>query len=290
MQMRTIRVYSGGMDWLTDPFALRFMERALWAILLLAVAGGLLGAWVVIRRLAFFTHAVGSATFPGLVVAGPWGIAPPLAALGAGLGFAALLARVARDRTIGSDAATGVLLVAALALGSILASDVHPSGAGVDRLLFGTLLGLSDRDLWLAAAAAAAAVVATAALLRTWLATAFDPTAAAGMGVPAATGDWLLLALLTGTVVAALPAVGALLVAALLVLPAATARLLARSIPELLGLSVGLAMLEGTGGLLLAYHADLPPGPAIAVLGGGVFALAALARELTGRRAAEAVT
>lgn len=277
------------MDWLTDPFALRFMQRAVLAVALLAVAGGLLGTWVVLRRLAFFTHAVGTATFPGLVVAGPWGIAAPLAALGSGLGFAALLARVARDRAIGPDAATGLLLVAALALGSLLASDVYPAGTGVDRLLFGTLLGLSDRDLWLAAAAAAAAVLATAALARTWLATAFDPAGAPALGIPAARGDWLLLALLAATVVAALPAVGALLVTALLVLPSATARLLARTLPELLAGSVLLALLEGTGGLVLAYHLDLPPGPAIAVVGGSVFALAALARGLTGRRAAEAL-
>jgi len=130
--------------WLTDPFALAFMQRALLATLLLAVAAGLLGTWIVLRRLAFFAHAVGTATFPGLVVAGPWGLAPPIAALGAGLGFAGLLARITRRGATSADAATGLLLTAALALGAILASDVYSSGAGVDRLLFGTLLGLGD--------------------------------------------------------------------------------------------------------------------------------------------------
>src|SRR5436190_8914288 len=145
------------------------MQRALVTVVLLSIAGGLLGAWIVLRRLAFFTHAVGSATFPGLVVAGPWGIAPPLAALAAGLGFASLLSRLTRGAGSSSDTATGLLLAGALALGSVLASDVYRSGVGVDRLLFGTLLGHSDRDLWLAGAAAVAAAVATAALARTWL-------------------------------------------------------------------------------------------------------------------------
>src|SRR3954447_17749748 len=104
------------------------MQRALLAILLLAIAGGLLGAWIVLRRLAFFSHAVGTATFPGLVVAGPWGLAPPIAALGAALAFTAGLTRVARDRRLGADAATGLLLVGFLALGSMLASDVFRSG------------------------------------------------------------------------------------------------------------------------------------------------------------------
>jgi manganese/iron transport system permease protein len=251
------------------------MQRAVLAIVLLAVAGGLLGTWVVLRRLAFFAHAAGSATFPGLVVAGPWGIAPALAALGAGLGFAALLARLTRRGAAGADAATGLLLTGALALGAILASDVYRSGAGVDRLLFGTLLGLSDGDLWLAGAVAAGALVATAALARTWLATGFDPAGAPALGVRAERGDWILLALLAVTVVAVLPAVGALLVSTLLVVPAATARLLTRSLGALLAAAVALATAEGVAGLLLAYHLDLPPGPAIALVGGGVFALVA---------------
>jgi len=261
------------------------MQRALVAVLLLSVAGGLLGVWIVLRRLAFFAHAVGSATFPGLVVAGPWGIAPPLAALAAGLGFAGLLARVTRRGATGSDAATGLLLAGALALGSILASDVYRADVGVDRLLFGTLLGLSDGDLWLAAGAALTAAAATAALARTWLATGFDPAGAQALGVRAARGDWLLLGLLAASVVAVLPAVGALLVSTLLVVPAATARLLTQRLSTLLGLAVALAAGEGVAGLLLAYHLDLPPGPAIAVVGGGAFALAALAAAAPGRRA-----
>lgn len=276
------------MRWLTDPFTTPFMQRALIAVVLLGVSGGLLGAWIVLRRLAFFVHAAGSATFPGLVVAGPWGIAPALAGLGAGLGFAGLLSRLTRSSATSSDAATGLLLAAALALGSILASDVYPSGTGVDQLLFGTLLGLSDGDLWLAGAVAAAAVLATAAFARTWLASGFDPAAAPGLGISAARGDWLLLALIAATVVASLPAVGALLVSTLLVIPAATARLVTDSLPALLAAGVVLAVLEGVGGLLLAYHADLPPGPAIAVIGGGVFGLVACAGALRQRRPREA--
>ncbi|MBA2262561.1 MAG: metal ABC transporter permease, partial [Solirubrobacterales bacterium] len=74
------------MGWLLDPFAVSFMQRALLAVVLLAIVGGVLGTWVVLRGLAFFTHAVGTATFPGLVVAGPAGVAAPVAALAAGTG------------------------------------------------------------------------------------------------------------------------------------------------------------------------------------------------------------
>lgn len=274
--MRIVFDKLGLVRWLTDPLAIPFMQRALLATLLLAVAAGLLGAWVVLRRLAFFAHAAGTATFPGLVVAGPWGVAAPLAALGAGLGFAGLLSRITRRDSTNADAATGLLLTAALALGVILASDVYPAAVNVDRLLFGTLLGLGDGDIALAAAAAVAALLATAALGRTWLATGFDPSGAPALGIRAARGDRLLLVLLALTVVAVLPAVGALLVSTLLVVPAATARLLTHSLGGLLAAAVAIAAAEGAGGLLLAYHLDLPPGPAIAVIGGSVFALVAL--------------
>ena len=98
-----------------ETWSAPYMQRALVEILLLAVLAGALGAWIVLRRLAFFTHSVGTAAFPGLVVAGPWGIAPQLAALGAALGFAGARERLARDGD--EDAATGILLVGALALG-----------------------------------------------------------------------------------------------------------------------------------------------------------------------------
>jgi ABC-type Mn2+/Zn2+ transport system permease subunit len=254
-----------------------FLTRALIEVLLLAVAGGLLGTWIVLRRLAFFTHAAGSATFPGLVVAGPWGVPAQLAAFGAGLLYAGSLERLVRRRGVAPDAATGLLLVAALSLGTILASDAYPAGAGVDRLLFGTLLGLTDADLLLSGAVALSAIVASAALHRTWLATGFDPQTAPVLGARPARGDALLLLTVATAVVAALPAVGALLTGALLVIPAATARLLTDDLRRLQLTATVLAAGEGVGGLLLAYELDLPPGPAVAVLGGLGFAAAAAA-------------
>src|ERR671914_828274 len=166
-----------------DAFEAPFMQRALLESLLLAVLAGVLGSWIVLRRLAFFTHGVGTAAFPGLVVAGPWGVAPQLAAFGAALLYAGSSERLARSRRVAPDAATGLLLVGALALGVVLASDVYESPAGVDRLLFGSLIGLSDLDLWLTAAALAAVLGLDAALRRAWLAGGFDARTAPGLGV-----------------------------------------------------------------------------------------------------------
>ena len=267
------------MGWVTEPFELEFMQRAFLEVALLAAPAGLLGTWIVLRRLAFFTHASGSATFPGLVVAGPWGVPAHLAAFGAGLLYAGGLSGLVRRARVAPDAATGLLLVGALAGGTILASDVYESGGGVDRLLFGTLLGLDDGDLALSAAVALVALAGTAALGRTWLAAGFDPAGAEGLGVRARAGDAALLLVIALAVVAVLPAVGALLVGTLLVVPAATARLVATSVRSVQLLAVALAAAEGVGGLLVAYHLDLPPGPAIAVVGGATFAVVAVVRR-----------
>jgi ABC-type Mn2+/Zn2+ transport system permease subunit len=269
---------------LPEPFDTPFMQRALLELLMLSVLGGLLGSWIVLRRLAFFTHGVGTATFPGLVVAVPWAVAPQVAALGAGLLYAGSVERLARTRRVAPDAATGLLLVGALALGVVLASDVFESPAGVDRLLFGSVIGLADLDLWLTAGAVVGVLALDLALGRAWLAGGFDPAGARALGVPTIAADRILLVAIAGSVVVALDAVGALLVTAVLVIPAATVRLVA---PSLLALRVGavaLAALEAVAGLWLASRLNVGPGPAIAVLGGAVFAAVAVAVAVRERR------
>ena len=134
-----------------DLFELPFLREALIEVVLLALAGGMVGAWIVLRRLAFYSHAVGSATFPGLVTADATGVSASLLALAVALGYAGGVGG-ARRAGRESEAATALLLVAALGLGVVLASDVFESGASVDRLLFGTLLGLDGSDLALSAA------------------------------------------------------------------------------------------------------------------------------------------
>jgi manganese/iron transport system permease protein len=259
----------------TDLAELPFLREALFELLLLAVTGGVLGAWIVLRRLAFFSHAAGSATFPGLVVADASGVSPTLAGLTVALGYAG---GVQRSGGAGREHAEGtaLLLVAALAGGVILASDVFESGAAVDRLLFGTLLGLGTADLAVSAVVAVIAAAAAIALGRTWSAVGFDPDGARALGLPADRADVLLLGLVAVAAVAAIPAVGALLVTAVYVLPPAAARMVTASIRGLVACALALALAEGVLGLYLAYWLDIPPGPPVAVLG-ALVCLAAMA-------------
>lgn len=262
----------------TDLGDLPFLREALVELVLLGITGGLLGAWIVLRRLAFFTHAAGSATFPGLVAADASGISPTLAGIAVALGYAGGVERAGRERREHGEA-TALLLVAALAAGVILAGDVFESGAAVDRLLFGTLLGLERTDLVVAAVVAVLAAVAAVTLGRTWSALAFDADGARALGLPVARADLLLLALVAVAAVAAIPAVGALLVTAVYVLPAAAARLLTRSLRAFVAWALALAVAEGVAGLYLAYWLDVPPGPPVAVLGALVCLAAAAARR-----------
>jgi len=259
-----------------DLIDLPFMRTALIELTLLGVAGGLLGAWIVLRRLAFFAHAVGTATFPGLVVADATGFSATLAGLAVALGYAGGVERAGRSGRDPGDTATALALVVALALGVVLASDVFESGAAVDRLLFGTALGLDDGDLWIAGGAAVLALAATLLLRRAWIAAGFDAPGAAAIGLPLRAADLLLLGLIAVAAVAALPAVGALLVASLFVVPAATARLLTRGVGTLLAASVAIAVAQGAIGLYVSLWLDVPPGPAVAVVGAAAYAVTAL--------------
>jgi len=273
-----------------DPYQLPFMQRAALEIALLAPIAGLLGAQIVLRRLAFFSHSVGAAAFPGLVVAGPAGIPPALAGLGVAGLFAAMLERLGRRAGLAYDAATALLLVAALAIGVILASDVFKSGAGVDQLLFGSLLAIGWNEILFTTASLALVAVAAALARPDWIAAGFDPASARSLGLHVVRSDWLLITVLAVAVVASIDAVGSLLIGGIFVIPAATARLFARSVLELELGAAALALLLGLVGLLVAYRLDVPPGATIAVLGGLVFALAlairAVATRVPGERAA----
>src|SRR4051794_22108697 len=258
-----------------DAFDLPFVQRGLWEVLLLAVPAGLLGTWIVLRGLAFFAHATGTAAFPGLVVADGVGFAAPIGALGAAAIFAAVVAGLGARRRTGTDSPTALALVGALAAGVLLASDVYGSGARVDTLLFGSLLVVDTRDLVLAAVACVLAAGASTVVGERWLARGLDPDAARALGLRSRWPELVLLALVAFWVVASLAAVGALLVTALFVVPAATARLLVARMRAWQWLSVGLAAAEGVLGLWLSVEANAPPGPAIAVVAGAVFALVA---------------
>lgn len=263
-----------------EPFQLPFVQRAVVELLLLAVLAGTVGCWIVLRGLAFPAHGAAAAAFPGLVLADGLGFAGALGGFGAALLFALAVGRLGTRRGGGHDTLTALVLVAALATGIVLASDVFHSAASVESLLFGSLLAIGPPDVRLAAATAVIALAATCLLGTRWLVTGFDPSAARTLGVRSPLPDTLLVVLIALGAIATLSAVGALLATAILVVPAATTRLICNRIPTWQLATVALAAAEGTLGIWLAVELNAPPGATIAVVAGATFALTAIGRVL----------
>jgi ABC-type Zn uptake system ZnuABC Zn-binding protein ZnuA/ABC-type Mn2+/Zn2+ transport system permease subunit len=271
------------------PFDLPYVQRAVVEVALLALGAGVLGTWIVLRGLSFYAHAVGTAAFPGLVLADGLGFSATLGAFATAGLVAVSVAVLARRQPRSFDSATALVLVAALAAGVILASDVFHSQGSVERLLFGSLLTVDAGDQLLAGALAVAALGAAALLGRRWLAAGFDADAARALGARSSLPDAVLLVLIAAGAIAALSAVGALLATALLVVPAATARLFCDRMTRWQVATVAVALVEGVVGVWLSVEVNAPPGATIAVLGGAVFAVVAFGRLVVARLGRRAV-
>jgi len=250
---------------LTDPFSQTLMQRALIEIVILGAIGGALGCWIVLAELSYAAESLAHGMFPGMVLAALWGI--PLFAGGAvGIVVAALaVALVGRVRGIGRDNGIAVVVTTLFGLGALLAlaPAVPP---GIQTLLFGDILGTSAGDLWLGAGLGA--LVLAALWLSHWrlLAVGFDRTSAASLGASPLLADAILLVLLALAVLVAVQGLGNLLVVAVLVAPAAAARLLARRMLPMMALAVVIAIAAGLAGLYLSYYANIAAGASVAGL------------------------
>ena len=243
------------------PFGYAFVQRGVLEVLLLSAGAGVLGTWAVMRGLAFYSHAVAAAAFPGLVLAAGLGFAPLLGAMGTGAVFAAGVGRLSARRRERYDALTALALVGALAVGMVLASNVFHSGADVDTLLFGSLFS-SGRRTWRSGSACRWPRSPHSFVLGPrWLATGFDPGAARALGVRSPGPDLVLLGLVALAAVAALAAVGALLATALIIVPAVTARLWTQRLAAWQLATTGLAAAEGVVGVWLSFESTPRPGP-----------------------------
>jgi ABC-type Mn2+/Zn2+ transport system permease subunit len=245
---------------LSDPIT----RRALLEVLILALALGPLGVWVLLHRQAYAAESLSHGLLPGLVLAALAGLPLVLGAAGGALVAAGAIALAARDERIGADIGVAVAVSTLFGLGALLAlaPDAPPR---LEELLFGDLLGISGADLAAAGALALAVAVALAASHRPLALTAFDHPAAGSLGAPAARWEAVLLALLGVGTVAAAPGLGSLLLVALVIAPAAAALRITRRLPGALALAAVLAMAAGVGGLALSYYADLAAGASVAL-------------------------
>jgi ABC-type Mn2+/Zn2+ transport system permease subunit len=264
---------------LTHPFAEPFMRRALLELLLLGLAGSLVGCWVLLYELAYSTESLAHALFPGLVVAALLGL--PLLAGGAVgvLAAAAAIALVGGTPLLGRDTGVAVVITSLFGLGVVLA--LSPSSPpGLESLLFGDLLGVTSGDLGISTLLVAATVGAIIALHRPLVAVGFDRGSARAFGARPFLVDAALLALIAVAVLVGVQALGNLLVIALLVGPAATARQLVRRLPAMMGIATLVAWTSAIGGLYASYYLDVAAGAAVASATVALYLVSALTAAL----------
>ncbi|MGF6593120.1 metal ABC transporter permease [Pseudomonas sp. 2835] len=276
--------------YLPEALAYGFVVNALLAGLMIGPVLGGLGTLVVVKRFAFFSEAVGHAALTGVAIGillgepytGPYG-----SLFGYCLLFGILL-NFLRNRTgLSPDTLIGVFLSVSLALGAslllMLAGKINVHI--LENVLFGSVLTVSGQDLLVLGIVASLVLALALPLYNRIMLASFNPQLAAVRGVAVKSLDYLFVVLVTLVTVAAVKVIGAILVGALLVIPAAAARLISQSLKGFFWASVLIATLSTLLGILLPIVFDLPvpSGAAIILVAGCCFALAALARGLVPR-------
>lgn len=248
---------------LVEPFTEPIVQRAAAGVVLLGIVGGLAGCWVVLYGLSYAAESLAHGSLPGMVVAVAAGLPLVVGTSGGLLVAAAAIALVARVPALGRDTAVSIVISTMLGLGALLA--LAPSTPrGLAALLFGDVLGLSTADLAVGVLVAALLAVLLTVFHGRLLAVGFDRETAARLGVRPGLVELLLLVLLGLALVVVVPALGNLLAAAILIGPAATARLVTRRVPSMLAVAVLLAIGCGLAGLDASYQLSTASGATIA--------------------------
>jgi ABC-type Mn2+/Zn2+ transport system permease subunit len=253
------------MSLLLEPLQYAFFQRGLMIGMLLGLACGALGCFVVLRGMAFIGDAMAHAILPGVVIAYLAGVDIVAGAFGAGVLAAVLISGISRTEQVKEDTAIGIVFTGAFALGIVLISRVQGYMRDLSHFLFGNILGTAPSDMIFTAIVAALVLLCLVLWYRDLLVSSFDATQAQAIGLQVGLLHLGLMMLLTLTVVAGIQAVGVVLIAALLITPAATARLLTDRLPVM----IGLAMLLGSGAAVIGLYASY----AISIASGGSIVL-----------------
>ncbi len=243
-----------------------FFQHAVIASVLIGALCGVVGTFVVLKGYAFIGDALAHASFPGVAVAYILGTNILGGALVAGLVTSGMIGWVSRNRRINNDTAIGVLFAGMFALGVMIISRLQSYRKDLSSLLFGNILGVSQADLITIAVIGAIVIACVVIFYHELLLNAFDPTYAAALGYRTWAMDFLLLTLLTLTIVVGLQAVGNVLVVAMIVTPSAAARLLTDRVPTMMMLGALIGAASGVIGLFASYPAELAPGATIVIV------------------------
>ncbi|TLY43991.1 MAG: metal ABC transporter permease [Nitrospirae bacterium] len=262
-----------------------FMQRSLLAAMLVGAMCSVIGVFVVLRGLAFVGAGTAHAAFAGVALAYLVGLPPLPLAIAFGLATVWLTGVMEEKGRMKLDVSIGILYTATMALAILFIGLMKGYNAEVYGYLFGSVLSVTPEELGIILALSLLVLGAILTFSKELYFIAFDQEMAEASGVPARRIFYLLLTLVALTVVVSLKTVGAILVFAMVLIPASTAYQLTHSLSHMTAYSVGIGISCATGGVMLSYLWDLPSGPAIVLLATAVFLLSVLLSPKRLRRA-----
>jgi manganese/iron transport system permease protein/iron/zinc/copper transport system permease protein len=272
------------MDTLLEPFRYEFFQRAMFVATLTGALCGLIGVYVVLRGMSYIGHGLSHAIFGGAVASSVLGFNVFLGAGLWGLVAALFINKVARRRTIGADAAIGVVTSASFAVGIIIISAQRTFVVNFEALLWGNVLGVAPSDVPIVIGVAVFAAAAVFLGYRQLLFTTFDPEVAEVSGVRTDRVDILLAVMLTATIAATMNVLGVTMIAAMLVIPPVIARLLTDSFGRMVWISTAAGTVCGFAGVYGSYYLDWSSGGTVVIAAASLFVVAYAISGLRGRR------
>ncbi len=269
---------------LLAPLQYGFVQRALLGAIVVGVVCASVGVFVVLRGLAFLGDAIAHAAFPGVVIAFMLKVNLIVGGSIAAVLSALTVGAVSRRSGLREDTAIGVVFSGMFALGIVLFATLRTYTGDLLGILFGNVLGISPDQLVLASATAVAILVVLWVVWRELVFVSFDPVGAAAAGLRPVRYDTLLLGLIGVAIAISVQIVGVVLVVAMLVTPAATARLVARDLRTLLAVSLAVAVSSAVAGIWISYFVNAASGGTIVLVATTFFALVWAGRSLARSR------
>lgn len=267
--------------WIVTPLRYAFMVRALIAAAMVGGLCAIVGAYVVLRSMAFLGDALAHSVLPGVaagfLVSGRgdrrtlfwW-------ALGTAIAVALGVGWISRRGRLREDTAIGIVFAGMFALGIALISTVRGFSVDLVHFLFGNVLGVSSWDLWVIAAFGALALALVILFYKEFLIVSFDPTLAVTLRLPAAAYQYLLLIIIAITTVVSMQTVGLGLMLAMLITPASTAYLITRRLPAMMAVGAAIGVVSGIIGLYVSFYWGIASGAAVVLVSIAIFLLALL--------------
>lgn len=261
------------LNWVLEPLQYGFMLRALLASLMVGLTCSTLGVYVILQGMSFFGDALSHAILPGIVLAYLLGWPLAVGALIFGILTAVGIGALTQQGNVREDTAIGIIFAGSFALGVAMLSTVGGYAVDLAHILFGDVLAVATRDLWIMLALTVGILLVVVLFYKELLVMTFDPMLAKVLRLPTTFFRYLLLVLIALTIVTALQTVGIALVLAMLVTPAATAQLLTRRMHTMMMMAAICGMSANLIGLYISYYVNIASGPAMVLTATFFFAI-----------------